>query len=130
MVKSSPFLILFRCLCALSFRLVFWSSLLGRVKIGDRVMDLWSSQNRKQGHGWPTSHIAWGLSLVWEIRLDFIVELFPRRAAARETLAGVSRSLQICVECVIEFLRLECVTWNSHSSLSFDRGSPWVEEII
>ena len=72
MVKSSPFLILFRCLRALSFRLVFWSSLLGRVKIGDRVMDLWSSQNRKQGHGWPASHIAWGLSLVWDIRLDFI----------------------------------------------------------
>lgn len=64
------------------------------------------------------------------IRLDFIVELFPRRAAARETLAGVSRSLWICVECVIEILRLECVAWNSQSSLSSDRGSPRVEEII
>ena len=65
-----------------------------------------------------------------QIRLDFIVELFPHRAAARETLAGVSGSLRICVECVIEILWLECVAWNSQSSLSSDRGLPRVEEII
>ena len=80
--------------------------------------------------GWPASHKAWVLTLVYGIRLDFIVELLPRRAAAQETLAGVSGSLWICVECVIEFLRLECDAWNSQSSLSSDRGSPRVEEII
>jgi len=79
--------------------------------------------------GWPASHIVWALVL-GRGRLDFIVELFPCRAAARETLAGVSGSLWICVECVIEFLRLECVAWNSQSSLSSDCGSSRVEEII
>ena len=38
-----------------------------------------------------------------KVRWDFIVELFSRQAAAPETLAGVSESLCICVECVIEF---------------------------
>jgi len=70
--------------------------------------------------GWPTSHIVWALVLGRK-RLDFIVELFSSRAAARETLAGISGSLWICVKCVIEFLQLKCVVWNFQSSLSSDR---------
>jgi hypothetical protein len=34
--------------------------------------------------------------LVLEIRLDFIGGVIPRRAAARETLAGVTGSSWIC----------------------------------
>ena len=34
------------------------------------------------------------------------------------------------MECVIEFLWLECVAWNFQSSLSSDRGSSRVEGII
>ena len=79
--------------------------------------------------GWPTSHIVWALVLGRK-RLDFIVELFSSRAAARETLAGISGSLWICVKCVIEFLQLKCVVWNFQSSLSSDRGSSRVEGII
>jgi len=56
--------------------------------------------------------------------------LFGLSASLRETLGDVSGSLWICVECVIEFLRLECVAWNSQSSFSSDRGSPRVEENI
>ena len=59
--------------------------------------------------GWPASHIVWALVLGTG-RLDFIVELFPDRAAARETTAGVSGYPWICMECVIKFIWIECVT--------------------